>query len=164
MVDRRAEFRIEEQQHALKHGTRHAQRFHGAGQRLAAGVAHHLRRDPRRQDQRLAELERKIFDVGGERRHLQRFDGARGACGGNARGRFQRRLREIVQDQRALAGVGGEKHAADFGRVLRLHRQARPCAAGLRSAAWPAAGQAALPGCRRASGTRWSGLDGRSPS
>jgi hypothetical protein len=55
----------------------------GAGQRLAAGIVDHLRGDPRRQDQGFAELEREVFGVGGERGHLQRFDRAFGAGGGN---------------------------------------------------------------------------------
>ena len=76
-MHRRAEFGIEEQQHALEHRARHAERPHGAGERLAAGIVHDLLGDARRQDQALAEFEREILDVGGERRHLQRFDRAR---------------------------------------------------------------------------------------
>ena len=47
------------------------------------------------------------------------------ACGGNSRRSPQRRVGEIVQDQRALAGAGAEEHVVDLGGVLRLHRQVR---------------------------------------
>ena len=125
IIHRRAEFRFQEQQHPLEHGARHIQRLGRAGQRLAAGVSDHLRRDPRRQNQGLAEFEGKILDVGGERRHFQDLDRALGARGGNSRRRPQRRFRQIVQDQRALAGAGAEKHVADLRGIGRLHRQIR---------------------------------------
>ena len=41
---------------------------------------------------------------------------------GNPRRGLQRRLRQIVQDQRALARIGAEEHVVDLGRFLRLHR------------------------------------------
>ena len=61
--------------------------------------------DARRQDQGLAELEREIFDVGGEGRHLQGFDRAHGARFRDARRRLQRGVGEAVQDRDALAGL-----------------------------------------------------------
>ncbi len=53
MVHGAADLGLEEQQHALEGRTRHIERAHRAGERLAAGVVHDLRCDPVRQDQRL---------------------------------------------------------------------------------------------------------------
>ena len=92
VVDGGAEFGIEEQQHSLKNRARHVQRLRRASQGLAAGIVDHLRCNPRRQYQRLAEFKREVFDVGRERRHFQRFDGACRARGGNPRRSPQRRV------------------------------------------------------------------------
>ena len=119
----RAEFGIEEQQHALEHGARHVQRTRGAGQRLATGIVHHLFGDPLRQDQGFAQFEREVLGVLGEGGHLQNMERARGAGGGNSRRGFQRRIVEIVQDHRAFAGAGREEHVADFGGIVGTHRK-----------------------------------------
>ena len=84
---------------------------------------HHLFGNPLRQDQGFAEFEREVFSVLGECGHLQDMERARGAGCGNSRRGFQRRVGEIVQDQRALAGAGREKHVADFGGIVGPHRQ-----------------------------------------
>ena len=58
------------------------------------------------EDVSFADFKGEVFAVFGKGRHLQRLDRALGARGLNPGRSLQRRFVEIVQHQRALAGVG----------------------------------------------------------
>ena len=109
---------------------------------------------------------REVFDVGGERGHLQGFDRPRRACGGNARRSLERRIVEVVQDRRPFAGIGAGRTCRGFPRrPSAASTGSRPSAIAPRSAALTGGGaRRSRAGISRASGTGRSGLAGSSPS
>ena len=78
---RMAPFGFQENQHALDHLVRHAERLGGAGQRLAARIADDARREFRRQRQGFGEFREEGRLVGREARPFEHGDRAAGAEG-----------------------------------------------------------------------------------
>ena len=126
------------------------------------GIAHHSGRDPCRQYQRLAKFECEIFGVGGERRHLQRFDGARYAREREwapkvFSGASDRLCRISARSPAAAAKNMALISAASCGCIDKADMRNCASVGGLSVGA--AGGSTGMP---RASGTR--GLGGRNPS
>ena len=124
IVHRGAEFRIEEHQDPLECRARHIERAGRTGQRLAAGIFHHLRRRSAPAGSGLADFQRETFGVLGKCRHFQRLIARLARAAGIRAEAFSGvslRLCRISARSLALAAKNMSLiSAASLGRIARL--------------------------------------------